>query len=705
MATATHSPTASRTLSNLRNIGIIAHIDAGKTSLSERILFYTARTHKLGEVHDGAATLDYLPEERERGITITSAATYCAWKGININLIDTPGHVDFTAEVERSLRILDGAVVVFDGVAGVEAQSETVWRQADRHSVPRVAFINKLDRQGADFDASIASIRERLGARPIPVQLPLGATSKDLIGIVDLIEWKLVRFSGQHGETVSVEDVPENCLEEARKRRDRVVETASEFDDTILEAFINGEEVPAEKIKAALRRGCIESKIVPTFGGAALRNFGVQLLLDGIRDYLPSPVELRPVTGFVPETGEKIERPDADDAPFAALAFKTITDPNGDLTFIRVYSGTLEAGEQVLNSSKNKKERVGRLFKMHANKREQIESVRAGDIAAVVGLRDTLTGDTLCSMREPILLERITFPDPVIMMAIAPSSRADRDRLSESLTKISREDPTFTWRTDEETEQTLIGGMGELHLDILRNRIIREFKVAAVVGQPEVAYRQSLRRPIDIEARHIKQSGGHGQYAVAHLRFEPRGEPGVLFENEITGGSIPREYIPAIQKGIMEYCSEGGDLGYEFVGVRAVLYDGKHHEVDSSEMAFRTAGKLAMRMAVENNTRLYEPTMQFEVQTPEEYLGDVIGDLNSRRAEISDIESRGVVRVVLGKVPIGEMFGYATKLRSLTQGRATYSMEPTDYQPVPDSLAGKIEEKRRADLRSRRAGR
>ena len=687
----------------LRNLGIIAHIDAGKTSVSERVLFLTGLSHKIGEVHDGQATLDYLQEERERGITITSAATTCRWRDYYLNLIDTPGHVDFTAEVERSLRVLDGAVVVFDGVSGVEAQSETVWRQADRHKVPRICFINKLDRQGADFDAVIGSIRQRLDCRPIAMQYPW-VVERELRGIVDLLRKELVRFEGPGGAQVVREPVPAELQEIADTGHEALVEIASEFDDSILERFLEGEPIGDDEVLSALRRGTIESRIVPVFGGSALKNFGVQPLLDGVVELLPSPVDLDPVEGTHPVSEEKELRPDDPTAPFAALAFKTISDPNGDLTFVRVYSGVLDSGSATQNSTKGKKERIGRIYRMHANKREQLERMEAGDIVAIVGLKNTVTGDTLCDAKAPVVLEQISFPEPVITMAISPSSRADRERLSEALAKIQREDPTFTWRTDDETEQTLIGGMGELHLDVLRNRIIRDFKVAAIVGAPEVAYRQSLARELDFECRHVKQTGGSGQFAVVRLRFAPAEEAGVHFDDQIVGGAIPREYIPAVKRGIEEYCAGGGDLGFGFLGVRAELYDGKSHEVDSSEMAFRAAGRKAMQMAADGNTRLYEPHMEFEVQTPEEFLGDVIGDLNSRRAEISDIESRGTTRVVFGRVPMAEMFGYATRLRSLSQGRATYSMEPADYRPLPKTIAEKVAERRRLQLKER-AGR
>ena len=689
-------------LVNLRNIGIIAHIDAGKTTVSERILFFTARTHKIGEVHDGAATMDYLEEERKRGITITSAATTCRSKHVTINLIDTPGHVYFTAEVERSLRVLDGACVVFDGVSGVEAQSETVWRQADKHKVPRICFVNKLDRLGADFDACLESIEKRLGARPVPVQIPWGK-EKDLQGMIDLLTMKALRFDGAKGETIVELPIPEDHLAEAKARREKLVEAAAECDDSVLERFLDGKEIPVPELKAALRKGSINSRFFLVCAGSALKNVGVQLMLDCVVDYLPNPLDITKIGGTDPDdTTKKLPVKLNRDEPFAALAFKTITDPNGDLTFIRVYSGQLEAGSQVYNPGKRQRERIGRIYQMHAANRDPIERVEAGDIAAVVGLRNTLTGDTVCTEDHPILLERIIFPEPVIMMSIEPASRGDREKLSDTLAKLAREDPTFHWHTDEETEQTIIGGMGELHLDVLKNRIIRDFKVDAKVGEPEVAYRQTLEKPVDIEAKHIKQSGGHGQYAVVRCKFAPSVEPGVHFVNDVVGGSVPKEFIPAIKKGIENYAETGGELRYTYLGIVATLYDGKYHEVDSSEMAFRAAGVLAMRMAAEGNRRIYEPTMKFEVQVPEEFLGEVIGDLNSRRAAISDMESRGLIRVLFGKVPVAAIFGYSTTLRSLTQGRGTAAMEPDEYQPVPRAMAEEIETKRKKWLEERK---
>ncbi len=702
MATTTAAKGPALDLINLRNIGIIAHIDAGKTTVSERILFFTARTHKIGEVHDGAATMDYLEEERKRGITITSAATTCRWKHVTINLIDTPGHVDFTAEVERSLRVLDGACVVFDGVSGVEAQSETVWRQADKHKVPRICFINKLDRLGADFDACLESIEKRLNARPVALQIPWGK-EKELKGMIDLLTMKALRFDGDKGETIVELPLPAEHLAEAKARREKLVEAAAECDDSILERFLDGQEIPVDELKAALRKGSIASRFFLVAAGSALKNVGVQLMLDAVVDYLPNPLDITKVGGTDPDDltkkmAVKLHR----DEPFAALAFKTITDPNGDLTFIRVYSGQLEQGTQVWNPGKHQRERIGRIYKMHAANRDPIDMVEAGDIAAVVGLRNTLTGDTICSEDHPILLEKIIFPEPVITMSIEPASRGDREKLSDTLAKLAREDPTFHWHTDEETEQTIIGGMGELHLDVLKNRITRDFKVDARVGEPEVAYRQTLERSVDIEAKHIKQSGGHGQYAVVRVKFSPALEPGVHFENDTSGGSVPKEFIPAVRKGIENYCETGGELGYTYLGINASLYDGKYHEVDSSEMAFRAAGVLAMRMAAEGNRRLYEPTMSFEVTVPDEFLGEVIGDLNSRRSSITEMQQRGTLRVLIGKVPVQEIFGYSTMLRSLTQGRGTASMEPDEYQPVPRARAEEIEAKRKKRLEERK---
>ena len=691
---------AGRYLMRLRNFGIMAHIDAGKTTISERVLFYTGKAHKMGEVHDGAATMDYLQEERERGITITSAATSCEWKGFNMNLIDTPGHVDFTAEVERSLRVLDGAVAVFDAVSGVEAQSETVWRQADRHKVPRLCFINKMDRTGADFHEAVVSIRERLGARPVVCQLPIGC-GKDYIGMIDLLREVAILFDDSTKEGFTEQQIPEELKEEAELARHELLAIAAEFDDDLMEKIIEDEPVEVEQVQAALRKGTLASKIFPTFNGTALKNKGIRRLLDGIIDYLPCPIDMPAVTGVNPKTGEPVERNDDPDSPFTALAFKTISEKTGDLTFLRVYSGLLKAGSMVYNSNKNKTERIGRLYRMHAGSREQIEEIRAGDIAAAVGVKHTVTGDTLCDEKHPILLESIDFPDPVISMSIEPASRADRDKLGDCLYRLAKEDPTFTFHTDPETNETVIAGMGELHLEVLRNRIVRDYNVGASVGAPRVAYRQTLKREVEVEGRHVKQSGGHGQFAVVKVRFEPlQGSGEIEFSNEIKQGAIPKEYIPSVERGLRSIAVLGGQIKYPYLGFKAVLFDGKSHEVDSSDMAFEAAGKLAFRAAfTRENTVLLEPVMQFEVQTPDDYLGDVIGDLNTRRAQVSDVDSRAHLRVIFGKVPIAEMFAYSSRLRSLTQGRGTYSMEPHGYEPVPAETAKTVFEEADRDRR------
>jgi elongation factor G len=681
-------------LKSLRNFGIMAHIDAGKTTISERILFYSGRAHKIGEVHDGAATMDYLEEERERGITITSAATTCQWRNFTLNLIDTPGHVDFTAEVERSLRVLDGAVAVFDAVSGVEAQSETVWRQATKNKVPRLCFINKMDRVGADFDMCIGSIKDRLAARPAIVQMPMG-NGKDFKGMIDLVREVAITFDDESdGRKFFENPIPEEYAEAAKAARHQLLEIAAEFDDDLLEKVLEGQPTTVAEVMSALRRGVIACQIFLIFCGTALKNKGVQQLLDGVVDYLPSPLDLPPVTGTHPRSGESLIRLPDPDAPFTALAFKTITEKTGDLTFIRVYSGVLKNGSQVYNASKDKTERIGRLFRMHAAQRAQIDEIRAGDIAAAVGVKLTVTGDTLCDEDEPIVLESIDFPDPVISMSIEPSSRADRDKLGNALAKLAKEDPTFNYFTDPETNETVIAGMGELHLEILRNRIVRDFGVAADVGAPRVAYRQTLAREVSIEARHIKQSGGSGQYAVAKVRFEPlEGSFDVLFESEIKGGAIPREYIPSIERGIRRLAESGGVDRFPYVGFKAVVYDGNYHEVDSSDLAFEAAGRLAFREAFTPNTvKLLEPVMKVEVTAPEEHLGDVIGDLNSRRARVHDVDSRQNLKVVHSEVPISEMFAYSSRLRSLTQGRGTYSMEPQGYWDVPHELTKRVYE-------------
>jgi elongation factor G len=685
---------AAQYLKNLRNFGIMAHIDAGKTTISERILFYTGKAHKIGEVHDGAATMDYLQEERERGITITSAATQCEWKGLTLNLIDTPGHVDFTAEVERSLRVLDGAVAVFDAVSGVEAQSETVWRQADRHKVPRLCFINKMDRIGADFKESLASIRERLGARPAVMQLPMGS-AKDYKGMIDLVRGVAFTFDeDSQGEEFFEGPVPPEYKDEFETARRELFEIAAEFDDALLEKLLEEKPVTEAEIKAALRVGTISTKIFPVFNGTALKNKGVQQLLDGVVEYLPCPLDLPPIVGHDPRGGEALTRTADPTVPFTALAFKTISEKTGDLTFIRVYSGVLPTGTTVLNSTKGKSERIGRLYRMHAANRQPIDEVRAGDIAAAVGLKLAVTGDTLCDENHPIRLESIDFPDPVISMSIEPTSRADRDKLGEVLARLAKEDPTFSYFTDQETNETVIAGMGELHLDVLKNRIVRDYGVGATVGAPRVAYRQTLKRELVVEGRHIKQSGGSGQYGVVKIRFTPLDDTSAVeFISEIKGGAVPREYIKPIEYGIRQSAIEGGQDKFPFMGFKAALFDGQYHEVDSSELAFEAAARKAFREAfVPETTVLLEPIMKVEVQVPEEFLGDVIGDLNSRRAQVSDVDSRANLRVIHSKVPIAEMFAYSSRLRSLTQGRGTYSMEPDSYAPVPNETAKRVYE-------------
>jgi len=683
-------------LRRIRNIGIIAHIDAGKTTVSERVLFYAGRTHKMGEVHDGASVLDYLEEERERGITITSAATYCEWKGHEIHLIDTPGHIDFTAEVERSLRILDGAVGVFCAVAGVQPQSETVWRQANRHGVPRVAFINKMDRPGADFHRAVDSMRKRLGARPAPVVYPVGR-EKDFRGLIDLVNGVLVSYTDEDmlGKTPLVGPVPAELEAEFRRGREALVEAVADASDEVADLYLGGAPVPADVLKRALRDATVHGKLTPVLCGAALRNKGVQRLLDAVVDYLPSPVDKPLSEGVHPRTKEPVGREARPEAPLSALAFKTIADKNGDLTFVRVYSGVLSRGSAVLNSSKDKVERIGRMFRMHAAQREPVEEVQPGDIAAVVGFKYTLTGDTLCDPEAPILLGAPQFPDPVIARAVKAKRSDDKDRLTEALAKLAKEDPTFRRRTDDETGEIVISGMGELHLEILVNKLLREYRVDVDQGAPRVAYRQTLARAIEVEGRHIKQTGGHGQYGVVKVRFEPLGpgETDVLFADTIVGGVIPKEYIPAVEKGIRALAVDGAATGFPVVGFKATLYDGSFHEVDSSDLAFQAAGQLALRQALDSaGLKVLEPMMRLEVEVPEAYLSGVIGDINSRRAEIHEITGDGDLKSVRGKVPIAEMFGYATMLRSLSQGRATFSMEPCEYAIVPKQIADRIVE-------------
>jgi len=668
----------------------MAHIDAGKTTTTERILYYTGVTYKIGEVHDGTAVMDWMVQEQERGITITSAATTCYWKDCKINIIDTPGHVDFTIEVERSLRVLDGAVAVFDTVAGVEPQSETVWRQANKYEVPRIAFMNKMDRVGADFFMSVGSMVERLDANPVPVQIPIGAEDA-FRGPIDLVTMKGLYYDDETlGASYTEGDIPENLLPLAREYREKMIEALADIDDAIMEKYLNKEEIGAEEIKAVLRRGTLERKLTPVICGTAFRNKGVQLLLDAIVDYLPSPLDIPPVAGTVPGSDSVIVRQASDKDPFAAIAFKVMTDPFvGQLTFIRVYSGVLSAGSYVYNSTKDTKERVGRLLKMHANKREELKEVSAGDIAAVVGLKHTLTGDTLCDDKQPIILEIMEFPEPVMSVAIEPKTKADQEKLSQSLAKLTQEDPSFRVSFNEETNQTIISGMGELHLEIIVDRLLREFKVGASVGKPQVAYKETIRNSSKAEGKFIKQTGGRGQYGHVYIEIEPL-EPGkgFEFENKVVGGTIPREYIPAVEKGIRESADRGILAGYPVVDIKARLYDGSYHDVDSSEMAFKIAGSMAFKEATKNaKPVLLEPVMSLEIVTPEEYMGDVIGDLNSRRGRIINIEKRGNVQVIKGQAPLAEMFGYATDLRSKTQGRATYTMQFSHYNEVPKGVS------------------
>ncbi len=677
-------------LQKTRNFGIIAHIDAGKTTVSERILFITGKSHKVGEVHDGAATMDYLKEEQERGITITSAATTCTWKDYFLSLIDTPGHVDFTVEVERSLRVLDGAVGVFCGVAGVQPQSETVWRQGNKYRVPRLAFVNKMDRTGADFYNAVETMKTRLGANAVPIQMPIGA-EKDFKGVIDLVEFKAYTWV-EGAKDLTISDVPANLLDEAKARREEMIENVAEFHDEMLEKFVEGEEVTIEEIKTAIRSGTTQLKLTPVLAGSAFKDKGVQNLLDAVVDYLPSPSDVPPVEGMHPDTGEKIVRPMVSTEPPGAMAFKTISDPNGDLTFVRVYSGKLEQGEKYFNPRTGKEERIGRIMRMHAAQREPIEVARAGDIVAVVGVKDAATGDTLCNRSHPIMYEAITFAETVISIAIEPKAGGDRDKLMIAVGKLLREDPSFKARTDEQTGQMVISGMGELHLEVICNRLRDEFKIEVNQGKPKVAYRQALTAPKDVEARHIKQSGGSGQYAVCKIRFSPAEDVEQLeFVNKITGGAVPKEYIPSIEAGLKNAVKGGGRLGFPFVKVRAELYDGQSHDVDSSNMAFEAAGVLAFRLAVEGNATLLEPIMRIEIESPEQYTGDVIGDLSSRRGVVEEMTAKpGGQTAIMGRVPLSEMFQYSTSLRSMTQGRGTYSMEPHSYEAVPPNVAEKV---------------
>ena len=675
-----------------RNIGIMAHIDAGKTTVTERILFLSQKIHRTGEVHDGAATMDFLEEERERGITIQSAATSVEWKEHEINIIDTPGHVDFTAEVERSLRVLDGAVAVFDAVQGVEAQSETVWRQADRYGVPRICLINKMDRVGADFYKAVHSIIDRLGARPVALQMPVGA-EKEFNGIVDLVEMKMYEFEEESGGKAYHEvPIPDSIKEEVDLHRHDLCEAAAEFDEELLDLFVEDEEVPVELLKRALRAGTLAMEITPVLCGSALKDKGVHFLMNAVLDYLPSPVDIPPIEGTNPKTDEPEVRKADDGDPVCLMAFKTIAESTGDLTFVRVYSGVLEKGQKLYNPRTRKHERIGRLVQVHADKREQVERIPAGGIAAVLGLKRTVTGDTLCDDDNPIQLSEIRFPESVISMSIEPKKTQDRDKLGDVIGRMMREDPTFRARSDEETGELVISGMGELHLEVVINRIKNEFNCEVLTGRPKVAYKQMLTKSREIESRYVRQSGGKGQFAVAHIRFEI-GEPedGTFeYVDKIKGGAIPREYIPAVGAGIREAIEGGGSLGYPFVNVVATVFDGKSHDVDSSEMAFHAAGVHGFREAVQGNTTLLEPIMKIEVRAPEEFLGSVVGDLNSRRGEVKEIESLDDQRIVRGFVPIAEMFAYSSALRGATQGRGSFSMELDEYRPVPASIAKKV---------------
>jgi len=680
-------------LEKTRNIGIMAHIDAGKTTTTERILYYTGVSHKIGEVHDGTATMDWMEQEQERGITITSAATTCSWKDHRINIIDTPGHVDFTIEVERSLRVLDGAVAVFCSVGGVEPQSETVWRQADKYHVPRLAFINKMDRVGADFFRGVAMIRDRLKANPVPIQLPIGK-EETFTGVIDLVEMKAIIWDDESlGANFKVTEIPEAELDLAVEYREKMIEELSSNDDSLMEKYLAGEELTVAEIRSAIRTSTINIQICPVICGSAFKNKGVQNLLDAVIDYMPAPTDIPPITGVVEGSDELITRESSDDAPFSALAFKIMTDPFvGQLCFFRVYSGFISAGSYVYNSTKGKKERIGRILQMHANKREEIKEVRAGDIAAAVGLKSTTTGDTLCDDNKPVILESIEFPEPVISIAIEPKTKADQEKLGLSLQKLASEDPSFRVRTDEETGQTILSGMGELHLEIIVDRLMREFKVEATVGKPQVAYRETISKKVKVEGKFVRQSGGRGQFGHVWLEIEPQ-EPGVGYEfvDAIKGGVIPREYIPAVDKGIQEAMENGVLAGFPVVDLKVSLIDGSYHDVDSSEMAFKIAGSIGFKDGCSKASPvLLEPIMSVEVVVPEEHMGDVIGDLNSRRGRILGMESRAGAQVISSMVPLATMFGYATDLRSATQGRATYTMTFDHYEQVPKSVAEEI---------------
>ena len=688
-------------LARTRNIGIMAHIDAGKTTLTERILFYTGRNYKIGDTHEGTATMDWMEQEQERGITITSAATTCHWNDHRINIIDTPGHVDFTVEVERSLRVLDGAVCVFCAKGGVEPQSETVWRQADNYNVPRMAFVNKMDIMGANFYNVIDMMKDRLGCTPVPLELPIG-TEQDYVGNIDLLNMKAIIYKDDVGKVIEEQEIPADLLEKAEEYRTNLVESVAELDDELMDKYLGGEELSIEEIKRGIRKGCISCEIVPVFCGSAYRNKGVQALLDGVIDYMPAPTDIPAIKGVDPVTGEETERHSSDEEPFSALAFKIMNDPFvGKLAFFRVYSGTLDSGSYVYNSTKGKKERIGRILQMHANHREEIDRVYSGDIAAAVGLKFTTTGDTLCNEDSEVILESMVFPEPVISVAIEPKTKAGRDKMGIALAKLAEEDPTFKTYTDTETGDTIISGMGELHLEIIVDRLLREFKVEANVGKPQVAYRETFLKDVDVEGKFVRQSGGRGQYGHCKVRFYPIGtdpEHSYEFVNSVVGGAIPKEYIPAIDKGIQEAMQSGILGGYPVVGVKAEVYDGSYHDVDSSEMAYQIAGSMAFKEAMKKGDAvLLEPIMKVTVTVPEEYMGDVIGDINSRRGRIEGMDARNGVQVIHSYVPLAEMFGYSTDLRSNTQGRGNYVMEVDHYEQCPKSVQEKVLEGRHAN--------
>jgi len=681
-------------LEKVRNIGIIAHIDAGKTTTTERILFYTGRSYKIGDIDEGTTVMDWMAQERERGITIVSAATTTFWKGFRFNIIDTPGHVDFTAEVERSLRVLDGGITVLDAEEGVQSQSETVWHQADKYKVPRICFINKMDKIGADFRATIHSIEDRLGARTAIMVVPIGK-EHDFKGVIDLLSRQVYIWGSDElgAKFETSENIPDSLKEEVEKSRYELIERICETDDVLIEKFLNGVEPSVEELKATLRKAVIAYKLVPIYAGSSLRNKGVQPVLDAVIDYLPSPIDLPPVEGTQPKTGEKIQRNRVKTEPLSGLAFKIQIDPHvGKLTFVRIYSGKLESGSYVYNSTKNKQERIGRLLLMHSNQREEIKEAYAGEIVAVVGFKDTVTGDTICDQTNPIVLEQISFPDPVISLAIEPKTKNDQEKMGYALQRLAEEDPTFKIKTNQETNQTIIWGMGELHLDIIVDRMKREFKVEANVGAPQVAYKETIKSTTEAEGKYIRQSGGRGQYGHCFIRLEPKGRgEGYEFVDEIKGGAIPKEYIPAVEKGVREAMENGVLAGFPLVDMKVALYDGTYHDVDSSEIAFKIAGSMALQSGVKNaNPTLLEPIMKCEVTTPDEYMGDVIGDLSAKRSQIVSTQKRGHVTVILAMVPLAELSGYATQLRSMSKGRATYYMEPSHYEEVPKNIAEKI---------------